>query len=134
MNKVLLDTDILSMLMRGNSEVLARSTTYLTSFPRLSFSVITLYEALRGLKVKNAQVQLNAFERFSSVNEVVPLSREIADVASDIYASLHKGGRLIGEADTLIAATAKYEGLTLVTNNTHHFNRVSGLTIENWSI
>ena len=36
--------------------------------------------------------------------------------------------------NTLIAAHAKAEGLTVVTNNIRDFNRVSGLAIEDWSI
>jgi tRNA(fMet)-specific endonuclease VapC len=37
----------------------------------------------------------------------------------------------IGAFDTLLAAHALSLGLTVVTNNTKHFSRVPGLTIEN---
>lgn len=49
-----------------------------------------------------------------------------------IRATLEVQGQLIGDMDMLIAAVAKAEGLTLVTNNTAHFSRVAGLRIENW--
>jgi tRNA(fMet)-specific endonuclease VapC len=38
----------------------------------------------------------------------------------------------IAEFDTVIAAHALATRLTLVTNNTKHFSRVVGLTMENW--
>lgn len=34
--------------------------------------------------------------------------------------------------DMLIAATAKAEGMTLVTHNTKEFERIPGLLIEDW--
>ncbi len=33
----------------------------------------------------------------------------------------------------LIAAHARAAGLTIVTNNTREFDRVDGLTVENWA-
>jgi len=41
-------------------------------------------------------------------------------------------GELIGDADILIAATAKVYNLTVVTSNEHHFRRIAALTVENW--
>ncbi len=40
---------------------------------------------------------------------------------------------MIGANDLLIAAHARALGLTLVTNNTAEFERVSDLAIENWT-
>ena len=39
----------------------------------------------------------------------------------------------IGALDLMIAAHAQYLNMTLVTNNTKEFSRVSNLMIENWS-
>ncbi|MDQ2810105.1 MAG: type II toxin-antitoxin system VapC family toxin [Chloroflexota bacterium] len=36
---------------------------------------------------------------------------------------------LIGDADTLIAATALHHDLTLVTGNRRHFSRIPNLTL-----
>ena len=43
-------------------------------------------------------------------------------------------GVAIGAMDLLIAAHALAQGATLVTNNTGHFSRVSGLRVVNWSV
>jgi tRNA(fMet)-specific endonuclease VapC len=46
--------------------------------------------------------------------------------------SLEAAGEMIGAMDLLIAAHARALGATLITNNTAHFQRVPGLTQENW--
>jgi tRNA(fMet)-specific endonuclease VapC len=45
---------------------------------------------------------------------------------------LEKSGRNIVVNDLHIAAHARSEGLTLVTNNLGEFERVPGLLMENW--
>jgi tRNA(fMet)-specific endonuclease VapC len=60
------------------------------------------------------------------------LNMDILDIASSIYQQLKPLGRLIEDADTLIAATALHEKAILVTDNTKHFARVPGLQLENW--
>ena len=35
--------------------------------------------------------------------------------------------------DLLIAATALYMNMTLVTNNIKHFSKIDGLSLENWA-
>lgn len=47
--------------------------------------------------------------------------------------ALAKKGEPIGTFDTLIAAHAWSCGVTLVTNNTRHFTRVTGLKLANWA-
>jgi tRNA(fMet)-specific endonuclease VapC len=129
---VLLDTDILSAVIRRNSSVIPKAQAYLSIHKQFTFSIITRYEILRGLKAKNAIKQLTAFERFCSVNIVLPLTDEIIVKASDIYAFLKRQGQIIGDADILIASTALVNELPLATNNLKHFERVMGLSIQNW--
>jgi tRNA(fMet)-specific endonuclease VapC len=52
---------------------------------------------------------------------------------AEIRADLKRRGALIGANDLFIAAHARALGLTLVTNNTAEFERVSKLRLENWS-
>lgn len=49
-----------------------------------------------------------------------------------IRADLKRRGVMIGPLDMLIAAHALALGATLVSNNTAHFSRVSGLSTVNW--
>jgi tRNA(fMet)-specific endonuclease VapC len=131
--RVLIDTDILSLLMRRNPEVVANAGLYLAEHKRFSISVITRYEILRGLTVKGASKQATVFEDFCAQNEVVPISDDVVLRAAEIYADLYKRGELIGDADILIAASALVRGYGLSTNNEAHFRRITGLQITNWS-
>jgi predicted nucleic acid-binding protein len=51
-----------------------------------------------------------------------------------VYADLYRDGHLISDADILIAATALVHGLTLVTENQAHFQRIRSLHIASWRI
>lgn len=54
------------------------------------------------------------------------------DKAAQIYSELKQKGELVDDADIFIAAMCLENNYVLVTNNVRHFNRVSGLSIENW--
>jgi tRNA(fMet)-specific endonuclease VapC len=127
--RALLDTDTLSAVMRGLPPVLGKAHEYLAEHRVFSFSIITMYEILRGLKAKNATAQLGAFKSFCAVSEIVPLTDEVVVKASEIYAELRRRGQPVGDADILIAASALVHGLAIVTNNEHHFNRIRGLVV-----
>ena len=45
---------------------------------------------------------------------------------------LEKKGKMIGDMDMFIAATALEEDLVVVTGNVEHFSRIDGLRVENW--
>ena len=51
---------------------------------------------------------------------------------TDVQAALNSGG-LATLRDLFIAAHARSLGLRLVTNKIAEFNRVKGLTLENWT-
>jgi tRNA(fMet)-specific endonuclease VapC len=131
--KCLLDTDILSLYLRKQQRVVVEGQTYLRSHKVFSFSIITRFEILRGMKVKNANSQLIFFERFCSNNEILDIDDNIIVRAADIYADLYRSGRIIGDADILIAATALEYGHSVVTNNESHFERIHGLNVVNWN-
>ena len=128
----MLDTDILTAVMRQHPTVTPKAQAYLKDPHQFHFSIITQYEILRGLKVKGATKQIADFENFCSQNTILSLSEEIISKAAEIYADLRKRGKLIGDADILIAATAIVNKLGIVTNNEKHFQRISELHVENW--
>lgn len=133
MNEVLLDTDTLSYFLRNVPEVMAEASNYLKFHKGFTFSVITNFEILRGLKIKNAQRQITKFGLIRMQSREINLSDTIIVRAADIYADLYKRGLLILDADILIAATALENNLAVVTNNESHFNRITGLQILNWN-
>jgi len=62
----------------------------------------------------------------------LPYAAKAAQHYGAIRAALEKSGQPIGVNDLHIAAQARSEGLTLVTNNLGEFERVPGLLTENW--
>lgn len=101
----------------------------------ICISSITLAELQYGVqhskaKEKNEQALL----RFLAPLSILPFGQMAAAVYGEIRAYLQRQGRLIGPLDMLIAAHAKSEHIILVTNNTREFERVPGLTLENWVI
>lgn len=60
--KTLLDTDVLSGLMRKTPAALDRARLYLADHRQLTISLVTRFEILRGLKAKRATAQLAEFD------------------------------------------------------------------------
>jgi tRNA(fMet)-specific endonuclease VapC len=54
MKPSMLDTDILSEFLRGNSKVITKVDQHLKEFGFISLSLITYYEILNGLLYKDA--------------------------------------------------------------------------------
>jgi tRNA(fMet)-specific endonuclease VapC len=129
----LLDTDILSEFLRGNSKVAAKVDEHLEEYGLVNLSIITYYEILNGLLYKDAKKQLKKFTDFVELNKVIPMTMRTAKIAAEIFADLRKKGREIGHTDTLIAGIAIANDLQLITNNTDHFKRIKGLEIDNWT-
>jgi tRNA(fMet)-specific endonuclease VapC len=134
MKQALIDTDTLSYFFRNNPEVVEKLDKYLQEFGFVNISVITYYEVLNGLYFKDAKSQLARFERFVELNQVLPLTDEVAKKAAEIYAQLRKKGIVGGHNDILIAGTAIVNNMTLITNNTRHFDKIEELDMDNWAL
>jgi len=131
MLKYLLDTNIvIYVIKRRPLEVMG---VFNENAGRMAISAITLSELYHGAE-KSAKVTQNlaVVEEFASRLEVLPYSTKASQHYGDIRAELEKAGRTIGVNDLHIAAHARSEGLTLVTNNLGEFERVPGLLLENW--
>lgn len=88
-----------------------------------------------GYKAVGATKRLQNFKEFLNLTEVLYLDQEILDKAGEIYSTLKNEGKLIGEFDVLIGATAIVHDLTLVTNNERHYESIKeyfSLRINNW--
>lgn len=127
----LLDTNIvIYVVKRRPEEVLA---TFNANAARMAISVIILAELLHGAeKSSRPAANLAVVEDFVSRLEVLPYTEKAAQHYGQIRAALERMGQPIGANDLHIAAHARSEGLTLVTNNVGEFSRVPALQIENW--
>ena len=132
MDRVLIDTDILSYYFKGDKEVIKNFELYLQHHDLIEISIITYYEILGGLLAKNALKQLSIFEDFVIDNLVIPMTDNSAKISAELYSTLRQSGKPVDDIDLLIAGIAIDNELTLVTNNESHFNRIPGLKIDNW--
>ena len=133
MDAALLDTDILSELLKQrNAHVSRHATQYLHLHRQIAFSVYSRFEILRGYKEKGATRLLAAFETFCQRSLVMPATDAIFERAADMWAYARKGGHPYADADLIIAATAIEHHRTLVTGNNRDFAWIPGLTIVDW--
>ena len=131
MLKYLLDTNIvIYVIKRRPIEVMG---VFNENAGRMAISAITLSELFHGAE-KSAKVAQNlaVVEEFASLLEVLPYTAKASQHYGAIRSALEKAGQPMGVNDLHIAAHARSEGLTLVTNNLGEFERVPGLLMENW--
>ena len=131
MLKYLLDTNIvIYVIKRRPVEVLG---LFNENAGRMAISAITLAELIHGAEKSTRVAQnLAVVDDFASRLEVLPYTSRASQHYGAIRAVLERAGRPIGVNDLHIAAHARSEGLTLVTNNLAEFERVPGLLTENW--
>ena len=133
MPRYMLDTDTCSYIMK-RSHPTVRKRLRAVPVADVCMSVITKAELLYGVEVSPRPVQdAAALEAFLPYVETVDFADDAAVHYAEIRADLKKRGLLIGANDLFIAAHARALGLTLVTNNTTEFERVSKLKLENWT-
>lgn len=131
--KYMLDTNICIYAIKHKpNSVIER---FLSHDPEeLCISAITYAELMHGVE-KSMAVERNriAMSLFLSPITILRFDELAAEEYGRIKAELEKKGTPIGPMDTLIASHAKSRGLIIVTNNTREFNRVIGLTVEDWT-
>ena len=97
----------------------------------LGLSIVSLAELYEGLiHSQRPEADERILQGFLSGVEVVNLDEETCRIFAGERARLRSAGMLIGDMDLLIASTALRHGLTLLTNNRRHFERIEGLAIE----
>ena len=131
--KYLLDTTTVSDYLRKDRAVVARLHDTLPL--DLAISTVTKFEIAYGLANKPSLItkyrkQLD--ELYIKTNNLV-FDAEIAEIAGQIRSELKNAGTPIEIPDIIIAATAIFYNLTVVTSNTKDFEKVERkLSIVDW--
>ena len=129
----LLDTDILSNLMKRRPSVRLQARVASVPAEAQFSSSITLGELMFGAKKKGSSRLVREVEdRVASYLPMLPFDADAARRYGDIRAELERRGTPIGDADLRIASIALARGLIVFTGNTKHFRRVPDLVLENW--
>ncbi len=138
----ILDTDHLSLLERGNVQILNRLK--LITADSVATTIITAEEQIKGrLASINRLSGIQRVDRLATAYRIFQMTLDdlqslsilpFSDVARDRYRDLLQQNVRIGSHDLRIAAiTLAVDGI-LVTRNRRDFERVRELQIEDWSI
>lgn len=138
MNPILLDTNVLSELMRPQpaAEVLA---WFVRQKDRTFFiTAITQAEILLGIALlptgRRRDALANAAEKMLAENfvgQTLVFDEYSAREYADIVATRTRNGRTISTEDAQIAAIARAQALPLATRNVKDFEGIVGLTVLN---
>lgn len=139
MDKILIDTDIFSEILKGiNQQVAARASSYHATFGYYTISTITVLEIVKGWHKRQREDKIEQFFVEITEAQVLTLQLSDAELAGRIYADLERTGQPIGLADAMIAAIAIQQNLTLVSGNLSHYQRIQAigynLKLDNWRI
>lgn len=129
--KYLLDTDTLIFWLKGDKTIEEKSVQI--GLKCLSYSIISHAELYFGAyNSEQIAKNLKAIEIVKQKLTLLNLNADSAQLFGKVKADLKQQGKIIMDADIMIAAIALSNDLTLVTNNERHFNRIAELKIENW--
>lgn len=132
--RYVLDTNVVSALMKGSSAAEARVSgvrllDVLLPQPVLAEIAVGIEMLPRSRKERELR------RRLETVASIFPRSTwtdEVSQVYGRLKAALSKRGAMIEDFDVAIAAHALVENAVLATDNVRHFERVTGLQLENW--
>lgn len=131
MNRFMLDTDLSIYVI--NRRPRAALDIFNAHAEGICISAITLAELLYGAeKSGNPFRTRRRVEDFTSRLNVLEYGGRAAAHYGEIKVDLERKGSVIGPNDLHIAAHARSEALTLVTNNRREFERVAGLRTAQW--
>ena len=125
----LLDTNVLIDMFKGNQRVQER--IFRAEFHNCCISEITLAELYVGAFKGGRPKQLQEIAFVCKRVRILPITTALERYAR-LRVQLERKGEAIDDFDLLIAATALSEGLTLVSHNLRHFERIDGLRTEDW--
>lgn len=96
-------------------------------------SEITLAELKFGVeKSEKPEKNRRVLDNFLTGIQVLPIFHSL-DLYAKEKARLQKAGTPIDDFDLLIGVTSVTHDLIMVTNNTSHFNRITRITLEDWT-
>lgn len=127
---ILFDTDVCVEILRGNQKIAKKRMAYPGE---ISISFITVAELFYGAENSNhSEENKIAVENFIMTLGIIQSDILIMKRFGEIKSNLYKKNMMLPDADILVAATALEKSDAIVTGNVKHFERISGLKIENW--
>lgn len=127
----LLDTNVCVDVLKGQPQVCARLEAI--SPADCVISSVTAFELATGVRrCSQPDRERKKLEKLFAIVDVLPFDPAAAEEAARVRHELEIAGQKIGPYDLLIAGQALSARLTLVSNNTREFGRISGLRLSDW--
>jgi tRNA(fMet)-specific endonuclease VapC len=135
---ILLDTNICIAALKGDRRVLSQLVQHAG---HVYLGMLVLAELQFGLEklaqmdcppglIQQKRAVLQQF--IDTTDGVIEISQSVIPVYASLRARLELAGTPIGAHDLWIAAQASHESAILVSANSHEFERVPGLKLQNW--
>lgn len=126
----LLDTNICIHYFKGQFELKEKFENI--GFENFAISEITLAELIYGAeKSQKVEKNLKVVKEFADKIEILPILTGLRVYGKE-KARLRSIGKIIGDLDLFIGSTAIVNNMVMVTRNVREFERLDGITIENW--
>jgi toxin FitB len=137
---IILDTNVVSALMRDRPEPAVRNWLDRQPPPSVWTTSVTVMEIRFGLTIMSLGRQRSRFERdFEQVirddleDRIVPFDTVAAEETAALMAQRRQSGRTGELRDTMIAGIAIARHATLATRNTRHFADLPVPVVDPWT-
>jgi predicted nucleic acid-binding protein len=133
LNGYLLDTNIISMFSPWKANATQAYIDWLDQQEKakgIYLSAVTIHEIEKGARLlehKGATAKASAIRFWllglvaAYSHHILPLDTDVAVVSGQLEALAKASGHNPGATDAMIAGTAKFHGLTIITHNLRHF-------------
>ena len=128
----MLDTNMCSYIIRDNPKRVFEKLKEVEEEHTIALSSVVVSELYYGASKKSSAKLIKVVNMFVEQFTIYDYDKTSAKAYANIRTTLEKKGKIIGVHDMLIAAHALSLDAVIVTNNTKEFERVEGLSLENW--
>lgn len=129
---IMLDTNSCIHILKDHPDYIRQKFNEIES---VHISTIVYSELSYGVEFSPARLQAARRKQLNAFLALVTMhswDKQAAEQYGRTRTHLRRHGLMIGNMDVLIAAHALSLDATLVTNNTHEFERIPNLKLENW--
>ena len=129
--KYLIDTDWIINYLKGDEKTVnALENFYGRGFAISVISFAEIYEGIFYYEGEKRDKLERDFKNFLEGVTVLNVDENIGEIFGKLRSQLRKEGNLIDNFDLLIASTALWHNLYLLSNNVKHFKRIKDLEIK----
>ncbi|MFL6192684.1 MAG: type II toxin-antitoxin system VapC family toxin [Thermoanaerobaculia bacterium] len=131
MMKLLLDTNTLSYITKGQQPVLDHLEEAIAKRSVFLLASVVEYELTRYLDLRGMSRLQRNYRDLTAFWQRCNLSFDDWREAARLWAERHRSGQAIADLDLMLAVLARREGAVLVTTNVRHFQGL-GIELQDW--